>query len=210
MNHRGNLISGIVLCTIASVILLIAYRNGLNAVPVSVEHQEIETNLEYPEAPPQENLDYGDLAVRNLFSRDRDPQVRQQKIAEEEARIKAEEEAKRKAEEEAKRKAEEEAKRKAEEEANRITPLKEYPDAWPRLKLTGIYVVNGEKGVAINGGKTLTVSAGNLYSTLFHVGDDVGGGVTLLEIQESSVVLVKDKQSWPIRLGAEPPAVKKK
>lgn len=177
-----------------------------------------------------------DFNKRELFFKVRDlEKARQEQEAKrireaEELKKKQEQEALRKKQEEEKKKQEAEKarlekekqekarlekerleKEKQEQEKNRIVPLSAYPDTWPRLKLTGIYLMpDGRKRVIITGGKTLVISTGDLDSCHYYEGDEVGSGVFLHEIKENNVVLIKDKQSWSIRLGAEPPAVKKK
>ncbi len=88
--------------------------------------------------------------------------------------------------------------------------LAAYPDAWPRLKLTGVFLLGGKWGAVINGGNAVSSSQGTRFDSLYYEGDEIGGGVVLGAIARDSVVLVQDQQGWRIQLGAEPPVVVKK
>ena len=56
----------------------------------------------------------------------------------------------------------------------------------------------------------MTISTNDQDSCHFIEGQEVGSGVYVKEIRDKEVVLLKDKETWTIKLGAEPPAVKKK
>ena len=85
-----------------------------------------------------------------------------------------------------------------------------YPNDWPRLKLTGIYKIQGEYAAVITGGDDRSVSTGDHYYRLYRPGDEIGGGVKLVRAEPKSALLQKDNKGWSIELGASPPAVKKK
>ncbi|MBQ4106678.1 MAG: hypothetical protein IJC73_03765 [Lentisphaeria bacterium] len=85
-----------------------------------------------------------------------------------------------------------------------------YPNDWPRLKLTGVYKIQGEYAAVITGGDDRTVSTGEHYYRLYRPGDEIGGGVKLVRAEPKSALLQKNNKGWTIALGASPPAVKKK
>ena len=91
-----------------------------------------------------------------------------------------------------------------------VTMLEAYPDAWPRLKLTGVCVLNGRTGAVVNGGDVRTMSSGEQFDSFYFEGDEIGGGVRLGRVLRDSALLVKDNQGWTIQIGADPPVVVKK
>jgi len=206
---------------LALAAILILLKNFTNLQRISQTEDDwnppqLKEDLIYPKTEMPEQGSFSAIAEKDVFFKHRGVTSPKLTPEQEAAAKKAAEEAeaKRKAEEAAaaKKAAEEaEAKRKAEEEANRIKPASAYPDEWPRLKLTAVFQFDdGSYGVIIEGGKTIDKSSGNVYSGIFRLTDEVGSGVFLHEIKQTSVVLVKNKVSWQISLGAQPPAVKKK
>ena len=91
-----------------------------------------------------------------------------------------------------------------------ITMLEAYPDAWPRLKLTGVCVLNGRAGAIVNGGSARPVTSGDQFDSFYFTGDEIGDGVRLGRVSRDSVLLVKENQGWTIQIGADPPVVVKK
>ena len=236
MTVRQNLILNFLIASVTIVFLLVlmqqqknktveeeqsVFENAEIAVPEVTVPQTAETSFEICDFNNRELF----FKVRDLEKARQEQEAKRLKEAEEQkkkqeqeaARLKQEQEKarleKEKQEKEAKAKQDKERleKEKAEAEQNRIVPQKAYPETWPRLKMTGSYVMaGGIKKVIITGGKTLTISTNDQDSCHFIEGQEVGSGVYVKEIRDKEVVLLKDKETWTIKLGAEPPAVKKK
>ena len=191
MNSKVRLIVAVVLTSLSGILLLAALlRSGRNETTLEPEEKSIDVSVVRPvadEAPVG-----GEALVRkNLFSRSRGaarpdappsalPSVAPAEIAAAPAAP-----------------------------PPNLEMLGEYPNDWPRLKLTGVYRIRGVYAAVITGGDEKTVLTGDRYYRLYRPGDEIGGGVVLVRADARSALLRKDNKGWTIALGAEPPAVKK-
>ena len=191
MNSKVRLIVAVVLTSLSGILLLAALlRSGRNETTLEPEEKSIDVSVVRPvadEAP----VDGEAIVRKNLFSRSRGaappdappsalPPVAPAEIAAAPAAP-----------------------------PPNLEMLGEYPNDWPRLKLTGVYRIRGVYAAVITGGDEKTVLTGDRYYRLYRPGDEIGGGVVLVRADARSALLRKDNKGWTIALGAEPPAVKK-
>lgn len=99
---------------------------------------------------------------------------------------------------------------KTEEEVT-LNMLGSYPNDWPRFKLTGVSCVRGRYTAIIRGGPEHKVTSGEVFARNYTIGDDLSGGVTLykVKIDEREALLRRGNDVLSIKLGVEPPEVKK-
>lgn len=92
-----------------------------------------------------------------------------------------------------------------------LNMLGSYPNDWPRYKLTGVSCVNGRYTAIIRGGPVHKVTSGEVFARNYAIGDDLSGGVTLHEVRidERLALLRRGNDVLTIKLGVEPPEVKK-
>ncbi len=191
MNSKVRLIVAGVLTSLSGILLLAALlRSGRNAATRVPEEKNIDVNVVRPvaeEAP----VDGAAIVRKNLFSRTRGAAPEQTNAAPLPPVLPPEV-----------------AAAPAAPPPN-LEMLGEYPNDWPRLKLTGVYRIRGVYAAVITGGDEKTVLTGDRYYRLYRPGDEIGGGVFLVRADARSALLRKDNKGWTIALGADPPAVKK-
>lgn len=184
MKSRNIMISAVAVALAAVLFFLLALiRQSRGRVTEGVSPRA-DLILELPEPEPDAVVDYSGIAATDLFSRERGKVPEPPPVKEEEKATLAAEET--------------------------ITMLSSYPNEWPRLKLTGVFVLDGRPGAVISGGDALPVSSGDKFARLYRVGEHIGGGVSLGSVRERSVIIKSSAGGWEIWLGAEPPVVPKK
>ena len=93
-----------------------------------------------------------------------------------------------------------------------LNMLPNYPNDWPRFKLTGVMLVNGRLTALIAGGADFKVSSGDKFPRHYTTGDALVGGVSLhrIDVENRRVELRRGNDLLTIKLGVEPPEVPKK
>ena len=179
MKSRNIMIAAVALAFVSTVLFVTALIAQSRMPEEALPPAHGDVMLQFPEPTPEAAADYSQIAAQDIFSRTRGKAAPAPKSAGQAAPPPAEE----------------------------ITMLPGYPNEWPRLKLTGVFMLDGRPGAVIAGGAALPVSSGDRYARLYRVGDEIGGGVSLLIVRERSVVLRGAAGCWEIMLGAEPPVV---
>ncbi len=93
-----------------------------------------------------------------------------------------------------------------------LNRLPNYPNDWPRFKLTGVVLVDGRLTALIAGGPDYKVSSGDKFPRHYTTGDTLGGGVSLhrIDVDDRRVELRRGNDLLTVKLGVEPPEVPKK
>ena len=180
MKSRNIMIAAVALAFVSTVLFVIALivQSRMPEEVLPAPHGDV--MLKFPEPTPGPAADYSQIAAQDIFSRMRGQTAAPAGSIGQASPPPAAEE---------------------------LQMLPGYPNEWPRLKLTGVFMLGGRPGAVIAGGDALPVSSGDRYSRLYRVGDEIGGGVSLLIVRERSVVLKSAAGCWEIMLGAEPPVV---
>lgn len=191
MNSKARLIAAVAITALAGIFLLMTLlRSGGTAPAVLPDDKQFDVSVIRPvaEEPPESGAE---IVRKNLFSRTRGVAAAPERSPEPVPAQPVTEAAPPAA-------------------MPKIDMHGAYPNDWPRLKLTGVYRVRGVYAAVITGGDAKTVLTGSQYYRLYRPGDEIGGGVKLVQADARSALLQKDNKGWTITLGAEPPAVKKK
>ena len=197
MNRRNILIAAIGAALLAAVLLAISLVRDAKMTPAQVEVHEFIATPQYPAIADHSKEDYSAIAKQDLFDVRRGVVPKPAPVP---APAKKEPEKKEKP-------------ATLSDSASAKTTFKMlggYPNDWPRLKLTGVFLLDGKLGAIIAGGDARPHTSGTTYSNVYREGDAIGGGVILGKVYPTSVILAKGGNGWTIYIGADPPAVPKK
>ena len=197
MNRRNILIAAIGAALLAAILLAFSLIRDAKTTPAQVEAHEFVTVPQYPAIADHSKEDYTAIVKQDLFDVRRGVAP---KPAPEPAPVKKEPAKPVKA-------------ATLSDSASAKTSFKMlggYPNDWPRLKLVGVFLLDGKLGAVSSGGDARTHTAGTTYSNVYREGETIGGGVILGKVYPDSVILAKGGNGWTIYIGNDPPAVPKK